>query len=139
MPLCFRATQTAVATLGPFVGAGRSKFTPYLPPHSTASRIQLASRYYIRWVSRHNNPTISILFACISFCLLCSCCPFDHAVNSVYNKYIQWKRYDWDVNSICHGLDHLHRQCDNRHIKMDAELELIHGALDVMTWLYDTS
>ncbi len=66
-----------------FVGAGRSKFTPYLPPHSAVSRIQLAYRSYIRWVSRHNNPTVSMLFACISFRLLCSCHLFDCAVKLV--------------------------------------------------------
>ncbi len=56
MPLCFWATQTVVAASGLFVGAGRSNLTPYLPPHSAASRIQLAYRSYIRRVSRHNNP-----------------------------------------------------------------------------------
>jgi hypothetical protein len=79
-----------------------------------------------------------MLFACIFFCLLHSCRPFDCAVNSAYKKYIQWKWYDWDVNSICHRLDYFHRQCNNRHIKMDAELESIHGALDIMTRLYTT-
>jgi hypothetical protein len=138
MPLCFRATQTAVAASGLFVGAGGSNLTPYLPPHSAASCIQLAYQSYIRRGSRHNNPTVSMLFACISFCLLGSCRPFDRAVKLAYKKYIQWKRYDWDVNSICHGLDTLHRQCVKRHIKMDAELELIFGALDVMTQSYDT-
>jgi hypothetical protein len=53
-------------------------------------------------------------------------------------KYIQWKRYDWDVNSICHGLDSFHLQCDNKHIKMDVELELLHGALDVLARSYNT-
>jgi hypothetical protein len=126
-------------SIGFFVGAGRSKFTPDLPPHSTASRIQLAYLSYVPQVSQHNNPTVSMLFSCISFCLLRSCRPFDCAVKLAYKKYIQWKRYDCDVNSICHGLDSLHWQCDKRHIKMDAELELICGALNVMTRLYDTS
>ncbi len=138
MPLCFWATQTAVAASGLFVGAGRSKFTPYLPPHSAASRIQLAYRSYVRRVSLHNNPAVSMLFAHISFCLLRSCRPFDRAVKSVYKKYIQWKRYDWDVNSIRHGLDSFHRQCNNKHIKMDVESELLRGALDVLARSYDT-
>ncbi len=47
MPLCFWATQTAVAASGLFVGAGRSKFTPYLPPHSAATVIQHAYRSYV--------------------------------------------------------------------------------------------
>jgi hypothetical protein len=79
-----------------------------------------------------------MLFACISFHLLCSCFPFNRAVKLAYKKYIQWKRYDWDVNSIHHGLDSPHQQCIKRHIKMDAESELIHGELDIMTQLYDT-
>jgi hypothetical protein len=47
MPLCFWATQTAVAALDLFVGAGRSKFTPYLPPHSAATVIQHAYWSYV--------------------------------------------------------------------------------------------
>ncbi len=109
------------------------KLYTYLPPHSAASRIQLAYRSFVGRVSQHSNPTVPMLFASISFRFLRSCRPFDHAVKSAYNKYIQWKRYDWDVNSICHGLDSLHRQCNKRHIKMDAEPELIQGALNVMT------
>jgi hypothetical protein len=73
MPLCFWATQTAVAASGLFVGDGRLNLTPYLPPQSAASHIQLAYRSYVRRVSRLNNPTIAMLFACISFRILCSC------------------------------------------------------------------
>jgi hypothetical protein len=138
MPLCFWATQTAVAALGLFVGAGRSNFTPYLPPHSAASRIQLAYRSYIRWVSRLNNPTVAMLFACISFRILHSCCPFDRAVKSAYKQYIHWTRKEFNVNSICNGLDYFHRKCDNMHIRMDVELELLCSALDVLAWSYDT-
>jgi hypothetical protein len=138
MPLCFWATQTAVTALGLFVGAGGSNLTPYLPPHSAASGIQLAYRSYVHRGSQHNNPTVTMLFACISFCLLCSCCLFNCAIKLAYKKYIQWKRYDWDVNFICHGLDSLHPQCIKRHIKMDAELELVLSALEVMTQSYNT-
>ncbi len=88
MPLCFWATQTAVAALGLFVGAEGSNLTHYLPPHSAASRIQLAYQYYLHWVSQHNNPIVSMLFTCISFCLLCSCHPFNCAVKLAYNQYI---------------------------------------------------
>jgi hypothetical protein len=66
MPLCFWATQTVVAASVLFVGATRSKFTPYLPPHSAASRIQLAYQSYVRQVSLHNNPTVPMLFACVT-------------------------------------------------------------------------
>jgi hypothetical protein len=138
MLLCFWATQTAVAALGLFVGAWRSNLTPYLPPHSAASRIQLAYRSYIRWVSRLKNPTIAMLFACISFCILCRCCPFDHAVKLVYKQYIHGTRKEFNVNSICNGLDCFHRKCNSMHIRMDVESELLRGALDALAWLYDT-
>ncbi len=36
-----------MATLDLFVGAGRSKFTPYLPPHSAATVIQHSYRSYV--------------------------------------------------------------------------------------------
>jgi hypothetical protein len=104
MPLIFWATQTMAASDLLGVGDG-SMSTSYISPTSAASRIQLAYRSYVRWVSRHHIPTISMLFACISFHLLRSCSPFDRAVNSVYKHYIHWKRYELDVNSICHGLD----------------------------------
>ena len=44
MPLCFWATQTVVAASVLFVGAPRSKFIPYLPPHTAATIIQRAYR-----------------------------------------------------------------------------------------------
>ena len=44
MPLCFWATQTVVAASVLFVGATRSKFIPYLPPHTAATIIQRAYR-----------------------------------------------------------------------------------------------
>jgi hypothetical protein len=137
MPLCFWATQTAVA-LDLFVGTGRSKLKPYLPLHSAASRIQLAYRSYICWVSQHNNPAVSMLFACISFRILRSWCPFDCAVKSAYKQYIHWTRKEFDVNSICNGLDYFHWQCDNRHIRMDVESELLCGAFDVLARSYNT-
>ncbi len=40
MPLCFWATQTAVAAADLHTGAWRSQFTPYLPPHTAATTIQ---------------------------------------------------------------------------------------------------
>ncbi len=46
MPLCFWATQTVVAASGLFVAATRSKFTPYLPPHSAAVCIQRPYRHH---------------------------------------------------------------------------------------------
>jgi hypothetical protein len=137
MPLIFWAKQTMAASDLLGVGDG-SMSTTYISPTSAASCIQLAYRSYVCWVSPHHIPTISMLFTCISFRLLCSCCPFDCDVNSAYKQYIYWKRYKLGVNSICHGLDYFHRQCNNRHIKMDAKLELICGALDVLTRLYDT-
>jgi hypothetical protein len=138
MPLCFWATQTVMAASGLFVGARKSKSTPYLPPHSAASPIQLAYQYYIHWVSRHNNPPVPMLFACISFRILRSCCPFDCAVKLAYKKYILWMKTKIDANYIRIGLDYFHRQCNNRHIRMDVEPELLCGALDVLTWSYDT-
>jgi hypothetical protein len=126
------------SSIGAFGGARRSNLTPYLPPHSAASHIQLAYRSYVRWVLRHNNPTVSMLFACISFSVLCSCCPFDHAVKLAYKQYNHWMRKEFDVSSICNGLDYFHQQCNNRHIRMDVELELLCGALDVLAWSYDT-
>ncbi len=137
MPLIFWATQTMAAS--DLLGAGDgSMSTTYIRPTSAASRIRLAYRSYVHRVSRHHIPTIFMLFAHISFHLLRSCCPFDCAVNSAYKQYIHWKKYELDVNSICHGLDYFHWQCNNRHIKMDAESELIRGALDILTRLYDT-
>jgi hypothetical protein len=47
MPLCFWAKETAVAASDLCVGAGRSKFTPYLPPHSAATVIQHAYQSYV--------------------------------------------------------------------------------------------
>jgi hypothetical protein len=38
----------------------------------------------------------------------------------------------YNANSICNGLDSLHRQCDNRHIRMDVESELLRSSLDVL-------
>ncbi len=132
MPLCFWATQTVVAASGFFVGATRSKVTPYLPPHSAASRIQLAYQFYVRRISRHNNPTITMLFTRISFRILRSCCPFDCAVKSAYKQYIHWTKKEFDANSIRNGVDYFHRQCNKRHIKMDVESELLCGAADVL-------
>jgi hypothetical protein len=48
MPLCFWATQTAVAAADLPTGAGRSQFTPYLPPHKAATAIQHVYRSYLR-------------------------------------------------------------------------------------------
>ena len=39
MPLCFWATQTAVAPIDPCVGIGRLGLKPYLPPHTAATVI----------------------------------------------------------------------------------------------------
>jgi hypothetical protein len=121
-----------VAASGLFVGATRSKFTPYLPPHSAASRIQLAYLNYVRRVSRHNNPTITMLFTRVSFRVLRSCCPFDCAVKLAYKQYIHWTKKEFDANSIRNGLDYFHRQCNKRHIKMDVESESLRGAVDVL-------
>jgi hypothetical protein len=105
MPLIFWATQTMAAS--DLIGVGDGSMSPtYISPTSAASRIQTAYRSYVRRVSQHHIPTISMLFACISFRLLRSCHPFDRAVNSAYKQYIHWKRYELDVNSICHGLDY---------------------------------
>jgi len=54
MPLCFWATQTVVAASVLFVGATRSKFIPYLPPHTAATIIQRAYRSHCvdEWESR---------------------------------------------------------------------------------------
>jgi hypothetical protein len=48
MPLCFWATQTAVAAADHPTGAGRSQFTPYLPPHKAATVIQHVYHSYLR-------------------------------------------------------------------------------------------
>ena len=48
MPLVFWATQTAVAAADLPTGAGRSQFTPYLPPHTAATAIQHVYRSYLR-------------------------------------------------------------------------------------------
>jgi hypothetical protein len=48
MPLCFWATQTAVAAADLPTGAGRLQFTPYLPPHTAATAIQHVYRSYLR-------------------------------------------------------------------------------------------
>ncbi len=45
---------------------------------------------------------------------------------------------EFDANSIHNGLDYFHRQCNNRHIRIDVESELLCGALDVMARLYNT-
>jgi hypothetical protein len=79
-----------------------------------------------------------MLFAPISFCILHSCRPFDRAVRSAYKQYIHWTRKEFYVNSICKGLDYFHWKCNNMHIRMDVELELLCGALDVLARLYDT-
>ena len=54
MPLCFWATQTVEAASVLFVGATRSKFIPYLPPHTAATIIQCAYRSHCvdEWESR---------------------------------------------------------------------------------------
>ena len=44
MPLCFWATQTAVAPIDPCVGIGRLDLKPYLPPNQAATVIQRAYR-----------------------------------------------------------------------------------------------
>ncbi len=48
MPLCFWATQTAVAAANLHTEAGRLHFTPYLPPHTAATAIQHIYRSYLR-------------------------------------------------------------------------------------------
>ncbi len=47
-PLLLGYTQTAVAAADPPTGAGRSQFTPYLPPHKAATAIQHVYRSYLR-------------------------------------------------------------------------------------------
>jgi hypothetical protein len=79
-----------------------------------------------------------MLFACISFRILRSCRPFDRAVKSAYKKYILWMKTNIDANYIRIGLDYFHWQCNNRHIRIDVESELIRGALGVLTRSYDT-
>jgi hypothetical protein len=72
MPLCFWATQTAVAALDLFVGTGRSKFTPCLPPHSAATVIQLAYcsyisvKYPMRALLAHINASMARFKACVN-------------------------------------------------------------------------
>ncbi len=51
MPLCFWATQTAVAAADLHTGAGRLHFTPYLPPHTAATTIQ-----HVYWSYLRNRP-----------------------------------------------------------------------------------
>ena len=138
MPLCFWATQTVVAASGLFVGAPRSKFTPYFTPHSAASRIQLAYQSYVRQVSLHNNPTVPMLFTHVTLRILRSHHPFDCSVKSAYRRYIRWTKTNINANYIRVGLDALHQLCDKRHIKMDVESELLRGAVDVLTWSYNT-
>jgi hypothetical protein len=122
-----------VAASGLFVGAMRSKFTPYLPPHSAASRIQLAYQSYVRWVSLHNNPTIPMLFARVTLCILRSHLLFDHSVKLAYRRYICWMKTNIDATYIRDGLDALHQLCNKRQVKMDVELELLRGAVDVLS------
>jgi hypothetical protein len=98
MPLCFWATQTVVAASGLCVGATRLKFTPYLPPHSAASRIQLAYQSYVHQVSRIH--TVLMLFARVILRILRSHHPFDLAVKSSYRKYIRWTKTNIDANYI---------------------------------------
>jgi hypothetical protein len=100
MPLCFWATQTVVAASGLVVGATRSKFTPYLPPHSAASRIQLAYQSYVRRISLHNNPTVPMLFARVILRILRSCHLFDRAVKSAYRRYIRWTKTNINATYI---------------------------------------
>jgi hypothetical protein len=47
MPLCFWATQTAVAASDLCTGAGRSMCTSYFPPHKVATAIQHVYCSYI--------------------------------------------------------------------------------------------
>jgi hypothetical protein len=133
MPLCFLATQTVVAASVLFVGATRSKVTPYLPPHSAASRIQLAYQSYVRRVSLHNNPTVPMIFARVILRILHSRCPFDCAVKSAYSRYIRWTKTNIDATYIRHGLNTLHQLCDKHYIKMDVESESLRGAVDVLS------
>jgi hypothetical protein len=66
---------------------------PYtLPPSPLCCLTYPAYRPYVRRVSRLNNPTIAMLFACISFRILRSCCPFDCAFKLAYRQYIHWTR-----------------------------------------------
>ncbi len=61
MPVCFWATQTAVAAVDLLAGAGRSQFTPYLSPHKAATAIQQAYRSYLRdWPYRQQVAEISL-------------------------------------------------------------------------------
>ena len=133
MPLCFWATQTVVAASGLFVGATRSKFTPYLPPHSAASRIQLAYQSYVRRVSLHNNPTVPMIFARVNLRILRCHHPFDRSVKSAYKWYIYWTKRTIDATFICDGLNTLQQICNKDHIKMDLELKLLRGAADVLS------
>jgi hypothetical protein len=64
--------------------------------------------------------------------------PFDRAVKSAYKQYIHWMKKEFVANSIRNGLDYFHRQCNNRHIRMDVELELLCSALDVLAWSHET-
>jgi hypothetical protein len=67
MPLCFWATQTAVAASNLFVGAGRSKFTPYLPPHYAITVIQHLYRSYV-----NVKYPMRALLGCINASIACS-------------------------------------------------------------------
>jgi hypothetical protein len=56
MPLCFLAAQSAVAASELCVGTGRSLFSPYLPPHTAATAIQLVYRSYVDKVIKEYLP-----------------------------------------------------------------------------------
>ena len=79
-----------------------------------------------------------MIFTRVILRILCSRCPFDCAVKSVYRRYIRWTKTNIDVNYVRVGFDALHRLCNKRHIKMDVESELLRGAMDVLTRTYDT-
>ncbi len=96
----FLGYTDGVAASGLFVGATRSKFTPYLSPHSAASCIQLAYQSYVRRVSLHNNPTVPTIFACVTLRILRNHQPFDRAVKSAYRRYIRWTKTNIDATYI---------------------------------------
>ena len=54
MPLCFWATQTAVAPIDTCAGIGRLDLKPYLPPHTAATIIQGVYRSHLvdEWESQ---------------------------------------------------------------------------------------
>ena len=101
MPLCFWAAQTTAAALKLHrVGTVGSNSTAYIPPHTAATTVQLAYRFYVHRIKHRVLPDIAMDEALSEFTRMRGVIvfdkpfyPFDDAIKFAYSIYVDNRRW----------------------------------------------